>query len=80
MREFTSAELARANGQNGAPVLVAMKGKVYDLSKSNSWMGGIHQYQHNSGRDMTSALDDAPHDESVLEKFPVVGVLKQDKH
>jgi predicted heme/steroid binding protein len=78
MREYTRSEIAKANGQNGAPILVAANGKVYDVSKSDSWAGGIHQDLHNSGRDLTSALDDAPHDESVLERYPLVGTLKKD--
>jgi predicted heme/steroid binding protein len=78
MREFTRDELAKANGQNGAPILVAVNGNVYDVSKSDMWTGGLHQDLHNSGRDMTSAMNDAPHDESVLERYPLVGTLKKD--
>ena len=78
MREYTRSELDKANGQSGAPVLVAVNGKVYDVSKSDLWIGGFHQDLHNSGRDLTSALDDAPHDESVLERYPLVGTLKKD--
>ena len=78
MREFTRDELAKANGQNGAPILVAVNGNVYDVSKSDMWTGGFHQDLHNSGRDMTSAMNDAPHDESVLERYPLVGTLKKD--
>jgi len=77
MREYTRDELAKANGQNGAPILVAVNGKVYDVSKSDLWPDGFHQDLHNSGRDLTSALDDAPHDESVLERYPLVGTLKK---
>ena len=77
MREYTRDELAKANGQNGAPILVAVNGKVYDVSKSDLWTDGFHQDLHNSGRDLTSSLDDAPHDESVLERYPLVGTLKK---
>lgn len=78
MREYTRSELAKANGRNGAPMLVAVNGNVYDVSRSDSWIGGFHQDLHNSGRDLTSAINDAPHDESVLERCPLVGTLKKD--
>lgn len=31
---------------------------------------------HNAGREPTDELDDAPHDDRVLEKFKVVGELE----
>jgi predicted heme/steroid binding protein len=78
MRDYTMDELAKANGKDETPTLVAVNGKVYDVSKSALWKDGFHQDLHNSGRDLTSALDDAPHDESVLERYPLVGTLKKD--
>jgi predicted heme/steroid binding protein len=32
LRSFTKAELARADGTDGRPALVAVDGKVYDVS------------------------------------------------
>jgi len=77
MREYTLEEIAKANGQGGAPALVAFQGNVYDVSKSDLWVGGGHQEMHNAGRDLTSEMADAPHDEEVLKRYPVVGVLKK---
>lgn len=77
MREYTLEEIAKANGQGGAPALVAFQGNVYDVSKSDLWVGGDHQEMHNAGRDLTSEMADAPHDEEVLKRYPVVGVLKK---
>ena len=77
MREYTLEEVAKANGQGGAPALVAFQGNVYDVSKSDLWVGGDHQEMHNAGRDLTSEMADAPHDEEVLKRYPVVGVLKK---
>ncbi len=75
MKEFTEEELAQYNGKNGNPVYVAYKGKVYDVSASFLWKDGSHQVLHSAGLDLTDALEQAPHYEDVLEKFPVVGIL-----
>jgi predicted heme/steroid binding protein len=75
MKEFTEEELAQYNGKNGNPVYVAYKRKVYDVSASFLWKDGTHQVLHSAGVDLTDALEQAPHDEDVLEKFPVVGIL-----
>jgi len=52
------------------------KGKVYDVSASFLWKDGNHQVLHSAGVDLTDAIEQAPHGEDVLEKFPVVGVLR----
>ena len=44
-REFTPAELAAGSGADGAPVLIAFRGKVYDVSGSGLWEGGGHMDQ-----------------------------------
>ena len=75
LRQFTKAELAKYNGQNGTPVYVAYQGKVYDVSDSTMWEDGNHQGVHDAGQDMTSEIEDAPHSPDVLEDFPVVGEL-----
>ena len=76
MKEFTEEELAQYNGKNGNPAYVAYKGKVYDVSTSFLWKGGEHQVFHNAGVDLTDALEQAPHGEDGLDKFTVVGVLR----
>lgn len=77
MREYTMEEIAKANGQAGAPALFVFDGKVYDVSKSDLWMDGNHQDMHTAGRDLTAEMTDAPHDEDVLRRYPVVGVVKK---
>lgn len=37
---------------------------------------GSHQVFHRAGVDLTEALERAPHGDDVLERFPVVGVLR----
>lgn len=76
MREFTLEELAMYDGRNGNPAYVACNGKVYDVSASFLWKDGSHQVFHRAGVDLTEALERAPHGDDVLERFPVVGVLR----
>ncbi len=76
MKEFTDEELVQYNGKNGNPVYVAYNGKVYDVSASFLWKDGEHQVFHRAGMDLTDALEKAPHGGDILEKFPVVGILR----
>ncbi len=75
LRKFFKEELAQYNGQNGAPSYIAFEGKVYDVSESAMWEDGNHQGVHDAGIDLTSEMDDAPHNDRVLRGFPVVGEL-----
>jgi len=78
MKKFSKQELTKYNGENGAPVYIAYKGKVYDVSNSFLWRNGKHQVLHKAGEDLTSALDrEAPHNVDLLEKFPVIGILEK---
>ena len=77
MKEFDEAELAGYNGENGKPVYVALKGKVYDVSESKLWRNGIHMKRHDAGGDLTTDIQAAPHEADVLERFPHVGILKK---
>ena len=76
MKEFTQEELAQYNGKNGLPAYAAYKGKVYDVSGSFLWKDGNHQVLHDAGTDLSAAMEQAPHGEDVLDRFPVVGVLR----
>lgn len=76
MRAFTREELRRCNGKDGRPACVAYRGTVYDVSHSFLWRRGRHQVLHQAGEDLTGALDMAPHGEDLLERVPVIGVLK----
>ena len=79
MKEFDSEELAKFNGENGNPVYIAHQGKVYDVSESKRWKGGLHMKRHHAGADLSTDIKAAPHGPEVLEGFPQVGVLKQQK-
>jgi predicted heme/steroid binding protein/uncharacterized membrane protein len=78
MQEFDIAELENYDGNNGKPVYVAYKGKVYDISDSKLWRNGLHMKRHHAGQDMTADIQGAPHEPDVLERFPQVGTLKKE--
>jgi len=72
--EYTKNQLALRNGQDKAEVWVAYKGLIYDVTRSRLWQMGKH-YEHWAGQDLTPELKDAPHTETVFDKFDVVGKL-----
>lgn len=75
IKEYTPEELAKYNGKNGK-TYVAYQGKVYDVSNSDLWKGGIHN-GHNAGKDLTEEMNKSPHRPEIIEGFPVVGTLKK---
>lgn len=76
--EMTPEDLEKNNGVNGAKTYIAYKGRVYDVSESDMWDDGDHLGSHTAGEDLTDSMEDAPHDDDVLlDRFPVVGTIKQ---
>jgi predicted heme/steroid binding protein len=73
---FTTEELKQFDGSAGKPSYIAVRGKVYDVSHSDLWIDGDHQGMHSAGADLTKEIPDAPHDEDVLTRFPLVGELR----
>jgi predicted heme/steroid binding protein len=73
---FTADELATFDGKEGRPAYVACAGKVYDVTGSAMWENGEHEDEHSAGIDLTDDMDFAPHNDGVLEAFPVVGTLE----
>lgn len=71
---YTKSQLALRNGQDKPQIWVALKGIIYDVTESRLWRNGKH-YEHWAGQDLTEELADAPHTETVFEKFKVVGRL-----
>jgi predicted heme/steroid binding protein/uncharacterized membrane protein len=78
MQEFDIAELEKYDGNDGRPVYVAYKGKVYDVSDSKLWRNGLHMKRHHAGRDLAADIQGAPHEPDVLERYPQVGTLKEE--
>jgi predicted heme/steroid binding protein/uncharacterized membrane protein len=75
LRKFTTEDLARFNGENGAPAYIAFEGRVFNVTGSKFWRGGMHMKRHPAGKDLTAEMSAAPHDLSVLDRYPQVGVL-----
>lgn len=73
-RTYTKTQLALRNGQDREEIWIAYKGKIYDVSSSRLWRNGMH-YEHWAGQDLTHELEDAPHTDTVFDKFEQVGVL-----
>ncbi|MBE7177417.1 MAG: cytochrome b5 [Mucilaginibacter polytrichastri] len=72
--EYTKNQLALRNGQDKPQIWVACEGLIYDVTESRLWLNGKH-YEHWAGQDLTEELADAPHSESVFERFTVIGRL-----
>ncbi len=79
MWRLTKEELAQYDGKDGAPAYIAYKGKVYDVSHSFLWQKGRHQVLHTAGIDLTTELDAAPHSADLLQKFPLIGMLVDER-
>jgi predicted heme/steroid binding protein/uncharacterized membrane protein len=75
LKKFTAEDLSRFTGENGSPIYVAYDGRVFDVTASRFWRGGMHMKRHPAGRDLTAEMSAAPHDMSVLDRYPQVGVL-----
>ena len=79
MKEFEADEIAQFTGKDGKPAYVVHRGNVYDVTESKLWKGGVHMNHHHAGRDLTTDIQAAPHDPSVLERCPQVGTLNEEK-
>jgi predicted heme/steroid binding protein/uncharacterized membrane protein len=77
MKKFDHESLSAFNGQDGKPVYIAYQGRVFDVSASKLWKGGLHMKRHRAAQDLTSEIQAAPHGEEVFERYPQVGVLTE---
>ena len=77
MKQISKEELERGNGTDGNPALVAIGGKVYDVTSSKMWKSGLHYKTHQAGRDLLQAIKAAPHGTDILDRFEQVGVLAE---
>lgn len=67
-------KLRRNNGDKGSPKWIAYEGVVYDVSDCAKWRGEMHENLHFPGQDLTSELDDAPHNMIVF-RHPCVKAI-----
>ena len=77
MKEIDPKELLKSNGEKGRPAYIAHQGKVFDVSKSKLWEGGVHMNRHRAGHDLTTDIQAAPHGPEVLDRYPQVAGLKK---
>jgi len=75
---LTPEELKQFDGREGRPAYVAVEGRIYDVTQSRLWRGGVHDPSEGkalAGRDLTDVILKSPHGIQELTKFPVVGEL-----
>lgn len=77
MKHFTIDQLKDCEGKNGQQVLVAVNGKVYDVSSSRKWAGGFHMNRHRAWADLSNDIKAAPHGLDVLERFSLIGTITE---
>ena len=76
MKEFRLEELRDYDGKDGRASYIAYEGKVYDVTASKLWKGGLHMRRHRAGTDLTAEIQAAPHGPDLLERYPQIGVLQ----
>ncbi|KAI9738064.1 MAG: hypothetical protein M1818_005492 [Claussenomyces sp. TS43310] len=67
-RTFTPHELLPNHGRNGAPVYLAVRGKVFDVTPGRQFYGPGGPYQNFAGRDASRGLAYGSFDEAMLTK------------
>ena len=76
LKIFDPEEISQFDGKEGKPVYIVHKGRVFDVSESKLWKGGLHMRRHNAGTDLTVDIGGAPHQEDVLTRYPQIGIVK----
>ncbi len=79
MKNFSLKEIQECNGKDGAPALVTVQQKVYDVSNSLKWKDGSHMGRHQAGQNLTADIKSAPHGLEVLERVPMVGAYQAER-
>jgi predicted heme/steroid binding protein len=73
LRSDTRAQLSRYDGSDpNIPVLIAYKGKVYDVTASFPWAKGTHWDDVRAGEDLTGRLKESIHGEEMLVRVPCI--------
>jgi predicted heme/steroid binding protein len=71
--ELTPEDLLLFSGREKRKALVAVNGRIYDVTGRNLWRRGIHPGGHHAGQDLTKAFTGAPHGKEVFERVVPVG-------
>ena len=71
-------ELKRNTGERGTRKFIAHKGIVYDVTDCPKWRMHMHEFLLFPGQDLTTVLQDAPHQEEVFKHdcVKIVGKLE----
>jgi len=77
--EMDRETLSKNDGKEGRPALVAVDGKVYDVTGNRLWKNGAHMNRHQAGSDLTEAIAASPHGKDVLSKIQQKGLLIKEK-
>ena len=67
-RTFTPPMLKPYNGENGMPVYLAVRGKVFDVTSGRNFYGPGGPYENFAGRDASRGLACGSFDEDMLTK------------
>lgn len=75
----SQAELKRSTGERGARKFIAFHGIVYDVTDCPKWRLDMHENLHFPGQDLSSELEEAPHEEDVFSRpcVKIVGKLAE---
>ena len=76
---FTRDELKKFDGEDGRPLYIVFRGKVYNLSASRLWVNGKHMAVHQFDEDLEATIKQAPHSEEVLNRFSTIGELRTEQ-
>ena len=79
MKEFALEEISRFDGKEGRPVYIVHQDRVFDVTESKLWKGGLHMRRHHAGTDLTTDIKAAPHGLEVFERYPQVGIIRKAK-
>jgi arsenite oxidase small subunit len=78
-KDFSLKDLEEFDGKEGRPFYIAFKGKIYDLSESHLWIQGKHMSIHSRDENLAETIKSAPHSEEILERFPILGNLIEER-
>lgn len=71
--QFNSDTLKFYDGKNGRKALIALYGKVYDVTKLSPWKDGDHFYGVTAGMNLDELFYQSPHSASITDKALYVG-------
>jgi predicted heme/steroid binding protein len=71
--ELSSDDLMLFTGRGKRKALVAVDGRIYDVTGRNLWRRGIHPGGHHAGYDLSGDFAKAPHGKEVFERVAPVG-------